>query len=114
MKGCSIRHFMRVYIFVEVKKDLQTKIQYCFEINKRTPLDIYNGSSQVDCIKPEGRIHCKQRIKQCVNFSGSKTMTPSEAMQNNQAIMFGLISWYMKHHLPVQILPVHLNLTTYF
>ena len=78
---------MRVYIFVEVKKDLQTKIQYCFEINKRTPLDIYNGSSQVDCIKPEGRIHCKKRIKQCVNFSGSKTMTPSEAMQNNQAII---------------------------
>ena len=36
-----------------------------------TPLDKYNELSQVYCIKPEGKIHCIQRVKQYVTFSGS-------------------------------------------
>ena len=40
-------------LFVKVRKDLPTKIQYCFETYNRTPLDMYNGLSQVDCIKLE-------------------------------------------------------------
>ena len=38
-------------------KDLQTKNTIFFENYKLTPLDMYNGRSQVYCIKPEGRIH---------------------------------------------------------
>ena len=50
--------FHQSTLFVKVKKkDLRTKIQYCFETYNRTPLSMYNGLSQVDCIKLEGRIH---------------------------------------------------------
>ena len=39
------------------KKDLQIK-EYNFFLNYNlTPLDMYNGLSQVYSIKPEGRIH---------------------------------------------------------
>ena len=38
------------------KKNLQTK-KYIFENYNLTPLDMYNGLSQVNSIKPEGKIH---------------------------------------------------------
>ena len=44
-------------LFVKVKKDFQTKNTIFFENYYLTPLDIYNGLSQVYSIKPEGRIH---------------------------------------------------------
>ena len=44
-------------LFVKVKKNPQTKIQYFFKNCNLTPLDMYNGLSQVYCFKPEGRIH---------------------------------------------------------
>ena len=61
-----------------------------------------------------------QRVKQCVNFSGSNQghllffLAASLAMQKNMANMFGLISWYTQQHLPVRMLPAHLNLTISF
>ena len=52
---CSIMlHFIRVYTVCEGKKDLLTKeCNILFNYNL-TPLDIYNGLSQVYCLKPEG------------------------------------------------------------
>ena len=45
-------------LFVKVKKIFRQKIQYIvfFYNYNLTPLDMYTGLSQVDCIKPEGRI----------------------------------------------------------
>ena len=49
-------HFISVYTVCIRKKDLQIKTQ-CYENYYLPSLDIYNGLSQVYCIKPEGRIH---------------------------------------------------------
>ena len=38
-------------------KGKKKREQYFFENYKRTTLDMYNGLSQVYCIKPEERIH---------------------------------------------------------
>ena len=57
MKSDTMRHFIKVYTVCQGKKDhLQTKYNVSFNYNQ-TPLDMYNGLSQVYCIKPEGRIH---------------------------------------------------------
>ena len=49
---------MQSALFVKVKKTSSDKrIQFLFLNNNLTPLDMYNGLSQVYCIKPEGRIH---------------------------------------------------------
>ena len=56
MKCSKMLHFIRVYTVCKGKKDLQTKKYILFNFNL-TPLDIYNGLSQVNCFKPEGRIH---------------------------------------------------------
>ena len=63
-------------MFVQVKKGLRAKMQYYFKTYNRAPLDMYNGLSQVDCSKLEGRSISTQRVKQCVNFSGLKPRTP--------------------------------------
>ena len=55
---CSIMlHFIRVYTVCKGQKDLQTKEYNILKkyIYNRTPLDMYNGLSQSNCIKPEGR-----------------------------------------------------------
>ena len=39
------------------QKRYSDKKYYFFIYYNLTPLDIYNGLSQVYCIKPEGRIH---------------------------------------------------------
>ena len=39
------------------KKTFRQKNIIFFENYNLTPLDMYNGLSQVYCIKPEGRIH---------------------------------------------------------
>ena len=57
MKCCIMRHFIRVYTVCKGKKDFQTKNTIVFEKYNLTPLYMYNGLSQVYCIKPEGRIH---------------------------------------------------------
>ena len=44
--------FIRVYTVCKGKKDLQRKEYIFFLI-----LTLYNGPSQVNCIKPKGRIH---------------------------------------------------------
>ena len=57
-QGRKVRHFIRVYTVCKGKKDLQTKIYNIFFFNYNlAPLDMYNGLSQVYCIKSEGRIH---------------------------------------------------------
>ena len=43
-------------LFAKVKKILH-KNTVLFESNKLTPIDMYNGLSQVYCIEPEGRLH---------------------------------------------------------
>ena len=43
--------------FVKVNLILRQNNTTFFENNNLTPLDIYNGLSQVYCIKPEGKIH---------------------------------------------------------
>ena len=49
-------------LFVMVKKRSSDKIQF-FKNNNPTPLDLYNGLSQVYCIKPDGKIHyCVSRL----------------------------------------------------
>ena len=51
---CSIMlHFISVYT-VKVKKRSSEKKQI-FKNDNLTPLDMYNGLSQVYCIKPEGK-----------------------------------------------------------
>ena len=57
MKCRSIRISPESTLFVKVKKNLRTKMQYYFETYNKAPLDMYNGLSQVECIKLEGRIH---------------------------------------------------------
>ena len=57
MKCHTMQHFIRAYTVCKGKKDLQTKIQYFLKINSLTPLDMYNGISQLYCLKPEVRIH---------------------------------------------------------
>ena len=53
---CS--NFIRIYTVFKGKKDLLTKEYHIsFEKYNLAHLDIYNGLSQVYCIKPEGRIH---------------------------------------------------------
>ena len=52
MKLHIMWHFISVYTGCRGKKIFRQKIQY-----NLTLLDIYNGPSQVHCIKPEGRIH---------------------------------------------------------
>ena len=56
---CSIMlHFIRVYAVCKGKKDLQTKQYNISFLNYNlTSLDMYNGLSQLYCIKKEGRIH---------------------------------------------------------
>ena len=49
-------HFIRAYTFCKGKKDLQTKENIFFLNYNLTPLDMYNGLSQVYLIKLEGRI----------------------------------------------------------
>ena len=55
MKCLIMRHFIRVYT-VKVK-NIRQKIQFLKKKYNLTPLDMYNGLSQVYCIKQEGRIH---------------------------------------------------------
>ena len=43
-------------VFEKVKISLDERILFFLNHNL-TPLDMYNGLSQVNCIKPEGRIH---------------------------------------------------------
>ena len=45
-------HFIRVYTVCKVKKNTML-----FENYYLAPLKIYNGLSQVHCIKPDGLIH---------------------------------------------------------
>ena len=56
MKCCIMLHFIRVYTVCKCKKDLQTKNTIFFYNYNLTPLDMYNGLSQVYCIKAEERI----------------------------------------------------------
>ena len=58
MKCRMMWHFSRVYT-AKVNKDLQRKntMLFFFLNYNPTSLDMYNGLSQVYCIKPEGRIH---------------------------------------------------------
>ena len=76
-------------------------MQYCFETYNRAPLDMYNGLSQVVLSKRKEDSISIQKVKLCVNLSGSKPSTPqiilaaSLAIQKNMAAMFGLFSWYM-------------------
>ena len=44
-------------LLVKVKKIFRQKNTICRENYNLTPLDTYNGLSQLYCIKPEGRIH---------------------------------------------------------
>ena len=54
----EMHHFVRVYTVCKGQKDLQTKVkEFLFENYNLTPLEVYNGLSQVYCIKPERRIH---------------------------------------------------------
>ena len=48
-------YIIRVYTVCKAKKKRTTdkRIQYFFENYNLTPLDMYNGLSQVYCIKPE-------------------------------------------------------------
>ena len=44
----------------DIREEVDTfmfEVSYILEDYKLTPLDMYNGLSQVYCIKPEGRIH---------------------------------------------------------
>ena len=50
-------HFIRVCTVCKGKNDRQTKEYNIFENYYLTPLDMYNGLSQVYCIRQEGRIH---------------------------------------------------------
>ena len=50
-------HSIWIYTICKGKKDLQTNEFNIFENYNLTPLDMYNGLSQVYCIKPEGRMH---------------------------------------------------------
>ena len=59
--GSSIMlHFIRDYTVCKGKKKSLDKRLECnkkkFHLNL-TSLEMYNGLSQLDCIKPEGRIH---------------------------------------------------------
>ena len=50
---CSIMlHFIRVYTVCKGKKDLRQKNTLSFQNYNLTPLDVYNGPSEVYCIKP--------------------------------------------------------------
>ena len=51
-------------------------MQYCFETYNRTPLDMYNGVSQVDLSNWKEESISIQMVKQCMNFSGNKPRTP--------------------------------------
>ena len=44
-------------LFAKVIKIFRQKMQYLKQKQKLIPLDMYNGLSQVYCIKPEARIH---------------------------------------------------------
>ena len=50
-------------LFVKVKKIFRQKNTIFLENYNWTPLDIYNGLSQVYCIKPEGESIGIQRVK---------------------------------------------------
>ena len=50
-------HFIRSTLFVKVNKIFRQKNTFFFLNYNLTPLDMYNGISQVYCIKPERRIH---------------------------------------------------------
>ena len=56
MKCRMMRHFIRVYTVCKVNKILRQKNIFFLNYNP-TPLDMYNGLSEVYCIKPEGKIH---------------------------------------------------------
>ena len=49
--------FHQSTLFVKVKKIVRQMNTLLFKNYYLTPLDMYNGLSQVYCIKPEGRIH---------------------------------------------------------
>ena len=53
----EMQHFIRVHTVYKDKNAFQTKNTIFFENYNLTPLDMYNGLSQVCCIKLEGRIH---------------------------------------------------------
>ena len=53
----NIMHSSGSTLFVMVKKIFRQKNTIFFGIFNLTPLDMYNGLSQVYCIKPEGGIH---------------------------------------------------------
>ena len=46
-----------LHCMFRLKRSSDKKNKIFLENYKRTPLDMYNGLSQVYCIKPEGRIH---------------------------------------------------------
>ena len=55
-----MQHFIMVRTVCKGKNDFHTKeynIFFFFLKINLTPLDMYNGLSQVYCIKPEGIIH---------------------------------------------------------
>ena len=57
MKYSIMLYFFRVYTVCKGKKDIQTKEYNIFLNYNLKPLDMYNGLSQVYCIKPEGIMH---------------------------------------------------------
>ena len=72
----------------KVKKIFRQKIQYCFENYILTPLDTYNGLSQVDCIKPEGMLIRAGIHKMLVEKQTGKT----DQTASLEAVCFGSAS----------------------
>ena len=56
-EDCIMLHFIRSTLFVKIKKIFRKKNTLFFENYYLTPLDMYNGLSQVYCMKPEGIIY---------------------------------------------------------
>ena len=99
-------------LFVKVKKIFRPKNTIFFENYNLTPLDMYNGLSQVYCIKPKGKIH-SQRVKgmffflSCVCYSfvriclyvpcghllGKGWPYLSFVVSNCEFVTFPLVSW---------------------
>ena len=74
MKCSTMLHFIRVYTVCIHKKDLQTKIQYFLKNYNLTPPDMYNGLSQVYCIKPEGKSISIQRVKKGAQWLSGRVL----------------------------------------
>ena len=66
MKCRIMWHFIRVYIVCLDKKVFRERNLILFGNLNLWPLKLFNGPSQVYCIKPEGRIHQGQRVKHSI------------------------------------------------